>query len=291
MVLRYIMGAGSIPVSRAGAEARLSVGWGQVLVGRSRWVALDRAGSVLELRLLLLRSLLVLWLLLGRSVLLLRGLVRGLLLRGSVLLARLLAVTSLGFLVGRVLWSGGGFGEQLGVQVVGLLQFPGQRWRRGQMISHGLETAGVGLVLDAVELAVGTGVRVSTGNDLLAQLGANLAVVALFLVLDAVAGCVVKAVTSVAVVDVLVAQNRNRGGTRLLESSLESTGGTSAATDSGLTSAGRSTVAASEGLLRSLGLLLLLGVVSELVLGLASLATEGRYRWVATLVACLAGWG
>lgn len=58
------------------------------------------------------------------------------------------------------------------------------------MISHGLETAGVGLVLDAVELAVGTGVRVSTGNDLLAQLGANLAVVALFLVLDAVAGCV-----------------------------------------------------------------------------------------------------
>lgn len=295
MVLRYIND--SIPISRAGAEALLSVGGGQVLVGRSRWVALDRAGSVLELRLLLrllLRSLLILRLLLGSSVLLLRGLVRGLLLGSSILLARLLAVTSLGFLVGRVLWSGGGFSEQLGVQVVGFLQLPRQRWWRRQMISHGLETAGVGFVLDAVQLAVGTGVRVSTGNDLLAQLGPYLAVVALFLVLDAVAGCVVKAVTSVAVVDVFVAQNRNRSGAGLLESTLETSRATRAATsESGLTSGGRSSVTGSKGLLRSLGLLrlLLLGVVSKLVLGLTSLATEGRYRRVTTLVASLPGRG
>lgn len=143
------------------------------------------------------------------------------------------------------------------------------------MISDRLETSGVGLVLDAVQLAVGTRVRVSTGNDLLAQLRANLAVVALFLVLDAVAGCVVKAVTSVSVVHVLVAQNRNRRGAGLLESSLESTSGcwTSEAT--------------AEGLLRLL-LLLLLGVVSELAtLGLA----KGCHRRVPTLVASLASRG
>lgn len=147
------------------------------------------------------------------------------------------------------------------------------------MISDRLETSGVGLVLDAVQLAVGTRVRVSTGNDLLAQLRANLAVVALFLVLDAVAGCVVKAVTSVSVVHVLVAQNRNRRGAGLLESSLEST--------SGCTSGGWSSETAAEGLLRLL-LLLLLGVVSELAtLGLA----KGRHRWVPTLVASLTSRG
>lgn len=265
------------------------------MVGRGRWVALDRAGSVLELRLwllllLLLRSL-ILRLLLRSSVLLLRRLVRRLL-RGTVLLAGLLlAVSSLGFLVGWVLWSGGGFSEQFSVQVVGFLQFPWQWWRRGQMISHRLETSGVGLVLDAVQLAVGTRVRVSTGNDLLAQLRANLTVVTLFLVLDAIAGCVVKVVTSVSVVHIFVAQNRNWGGTRLLESALESTSrgtGTSTTTKSArLTSCGRSSVTSSEGLLRSL-LGLLVGVESELVLG-TSLA-EGCYRWVSGLVAGLASW-
>lgn len=219
--------------------------------------------------LLLLRSLVLrLLLLLGSSVLLLRSLVRGLLLWGAilllwgtVLLSRLLLAVSLWFLVGRVLWSGSSFSVQFGVQVVSFLEFPRQwGWRR-QMISHRLETSSVGLVLDAVELAVGTRVRVSTGNDLLAQLRANLAVVALFLVLDAVAGCVVKAVTSVSVVHVLVAQNRNRRGARLLESSLEST--------SGRTSGGWTSKATTEGLLRLL--LLLLGVVlAELAaLGLA----------------------
>lgn len=281
---------GSIPVSRAGVEALLSVGWRQVLVRRGRWVALDRAGSVLELRLLLLRSL-ILGLLLGSSVLLLRSLVRGLL-GGTVLLAGLLlTVAALGFLVCWVLWSGGSFGVQFGVQIVGFLQFPRQRWRRWQMIAHRLETAGVGLVLDAVQLAVGTRVRVSTGNDLLAQLRADLAVVALLLVLDAVASCVVKVVTSVTVVYVLVAQNRDRGGTGLLESALESTGSTAA--NSGLTSGGRSSVTSSEGLLRSL-LLLLLGVeLSELVLGLTSLGStaKGRDRRVSGLVTGLASWG
>lgn len=72
------------------------------------------------------------------------------------------------------------------------------------MIPNRLETSGIGLVLDAVQLAVGTRVRVSTGNDLLTQLRANLTVVALFLVLDAIASCVVKAVTSVSVVYIFV---------------------------------------------------------------------------------------
>lgn len=234
------------------------------------------ASSVLELWLLLL--------LFRGSVLLLRGLVRRLLLRSSVLLARLLAVISLRSLEGRVLWSGSCFGKQFGVQVGGFLQFLWQRWWSGQMISHRLETSGVGLVLDAVQLAIGTGVRVSTGNDLLTQLGSNFAVVSVFLVLDAVAGCVVKVVTSVAVVYVLVAENRDRSGTGLLKSTLESSLGTSAATKSGLTSGGRSSV----GLLRSLGLLL--GIVTELTVGLATMVAKGRYRWVSTLVASLASW-
>lgn len=158
------------------------------------------------------------------------------------------------------------------------------------MIANRLETSGIGLVLDAVQLAVGTRVRVSTGNDLLAQLRANLTVVALFLVLDTVAGCVVKVVTSVTVVYVFVAQDRNRGGTRLLEStSTGSTAGTEATTAK-LTSrswcGSWSSVTSSEGLLRSL---LLVGIESELVLG-RSLAKR-CYRRVSGLVTGLASWG
>lgn len=80
------------------------------------------------------------------------------------------------------------------------------------MISHRLETTGIGLVLDTVQLSIGAGVGVSTGNDLFSQFGSDLAIVALFLVLDSVTGGVVKPIASIAVVHVFVSQNRDRGG-------------------------------------------------------------------------------
>lgn len=171
----------------------------------------------------------LLWLLLGSLILrlLLRCLILGLLLlRGSVLRARclvlrlwgtillvwLLLVVGLRTLECWVLWSGGSFGVKFGVQVVGFLQLLWQWWWRGQMIPHRLETTGIGLILDAVQFTIRTGVGISSGNDLFSQFRSNLAVVALFLVLDSVTGGVVEPIASIAVVHVFISQNRDRGG-------------------------------------------------------------------------------
>lgn len=215
---------GLVPVSRLGVEALLSVGRWQVLVRWSGLIALDWSGSVLEL---LLRCL-VLWLrlrlrLLRGSILLTRGLV--LRLWSSVLLGWLLLVICLWTLEGRVLWPGGSFSKQFGVQIVSFLQLLWQWWWSGQMISDRLETTGISLVLNAVQFSIWGGVGVSSGNDLFSQLGSNFAIVALFLVLDAITGGVVKPIASITVVHVFVSQNRDGGGTWLLEASLESTSG------------------------------------------------------------------
>lgn len=171
----------------------------------------------------------LLWLLLGSLILrlLLRCLILGLLLlRGSVLRARrlvlslwcaillawLLLVVGLRTLECWVLWSGGSFGVKFGMQVVGFLQLLWQWWWRGQMIPHRLETTGIGLILDAVQFTIRAGVGISSGNDLFSQFRSNLAVVALFLVLDSVTGGVVEPIASIAVVHVFISQNRDRGG-------------------------------------------------------------------------------
>lgn len=214
---------GLVPVSRLGVEALLSVGRWQVLVRWSGLIALDWSGSVLEL---LLRCL-VLWL---RLLLLLRGsilLARGLVLRlwSSVLLGWLLLVICLWTLEGRVLWPGGSFSKQFGVQIVSFLQLLWQWWWSGQMISDRLETTTICLVLNAVQFTIRSGVGVSSGNDLFSQLGSDFAIVALFLVLDAITGGVIEAITSITIIHVFVSQNRDGGGTWLLEASLESTSG------------------------------------------------------------------
>lgn len=133
------------------------------------------------------------------------------------------------------------------------------------MVSHWLETSGIGLVLDTVQFTIRPGVGVSSANDLFSQFGSDLAIVALFLVLNSVTGGVVKPIASIAVVHVFIAQNRYRGGARLLlrEASLESTS----------TAAGLSTV----GLLRLLGLPLLglLEATAELTTTLALTLTLG----------------
>lgn len=163
----------------------------------------------MELLRLLLRCL-VLRLLLGGSVLRARRLVLSL--WRSILLARLLLVVGLWALESWVLWSSCCFGVELSVQIVGILQLLWQWWWRGQMISHRLETTGIGLVLDAVQFSVRTCVGVTSGNDLFSQFGSDLAIVALFLVLDSVTGGVVKPIASIAVVHVFISQNRDRGG-------------------------------------------------------------------------------
>lgn len=80
------------------------------------------------------------------------------------------------------------------------------------MIPHRLETTGIGLILDAVQFTIRAGVGISSGNDLFSQFRSNLAVVALFLVLDSVTGGVVEPIASIAVVYVFISQNRDRGG-------------------------------------------------------------------------------
>lgn len=93
------------------------------------------------------------------------------------------------------------------------------------MISDWLETTSISLVLNAVQFAIWSGIGISSGNDLFSQLGSNFTIVALFLVLDAITGGVIEAIASITVVHVFISQNRDGGGTWLLEASLESTSG------------------------------------------------------------------
>lgn len=131
------------------------------------------------------------------------------------------------------------------------------------MITDWLETTSISLVLNAVQFTVWCGVRISSGNDLFSQLGSNFAIVALFLVLNAITGGIVEAIAAITVVHVFISQNRDGGGTWLLETSLEST--------SGLVCT-NSTVRL---WLFWLLWLRLLGIVSELALSLAS--TDGSH--------------
>lgn len=142
------------------------------------------------------------------------------------------------------------------------------------MISDRLETTGIGLVLDAVQLAVRAGVRISSGYDLLSLLGCDLAIVALLLVLDSVTGGVIKPIASIAVVHVLVPQDRDGGGAWLLEASLESTSG----------------LATTCVRLRLLWLSGLLGIVAtaKLTLSLTLASAQGSHRRISSLVAGLA---
>lgn len=80
------------------------------------------------------------------------------------------------------------------------------------MISHGLETAGIGLVLDAVQFTIRSGIGIATGYDLFSLFGCNLAIVSLFLVLDSITGGVIESIASIAVVHVLVSQDGDGGG-------------------------------------------------------------------------------
>lgn len=162
---------------------------------------------MLRLRCLLILGLL---LLLRGSVLLARRLVLSL--RSSVLLARLLLAVSLWALECWVLWSSGSFGVQFGVQIVGFLQLLWQWWWSGQMISHRLETSGIGLVLHAVQLTIRPGVGVSSGNDLFSQLRSDFAIVSLFLVLDSITGGVIEPIAAITVVHVFISQDRDWGG-------------------------------------------------------------------------------
>uniref|UniRef100_A0A182QMG7 Uncharacterized protein n=1 Tax=Anopheles farauti TaxID=69004 RepID=A0A182QMG7_9DIPT len=102
-------------------------------------------------------------------------------------------------------------------------------WRSWQMISDGLESVGIGLVLNTVELTVGSGVGVATRNDLFRLLRSQVAEESFLLVLDTITGGVtasstfrlylLEAIAAVTVVDVFVAQDRD--GSSLLEVTLE----------------------------------------------------------------------
>lgn len=94
------------------------------------------------------------------------------------------------------------------------------------MVTDGLETVGIGLILYAVLLTVRGSVGVATGDYLFRLFRSQIAKESFFLVLDTVTSGIVESVAAIAVVDVLVAQNGDGSGLGLEAVALETTGRT-----------------------------------------------------------------